>query len=99
MVVVCHLDASLYLWMDMSCRFNLSEPGFLKLNYFLSDRGRRRDLGKLRALRSMIVTICAQLVLGCTTTRLPPTDFVLGIQGGPAQPPNSGTVKVYVHKV
>jgi uncharacterized lipoprotein YmbA len=46
----------------------------------------------------MIVTICAQLVLGCTTTRPPPTDFVLGIQGGPAQPPNSGTVKVYVHK-
>jgi uncharacterized lipoprotein YmbA len=84
--------------MDMFRRFNLSEPGFLKLNYFFSDSGRRRNLGRLSALWSMIVTICAQLVLGCTTTRPPPTDFVLGIQGGPAQPPNSGTVKVYVHK-
>jgi uncharacterized lipoprotein YmbA len=84
--------------MDMFRRFNLSEPGFLKLNYFFSDSGRRRNLGRLSALWSMILTVCAQLVLGCSTTRPPPTDFVLGTQGGPAQPANSGTVKVYVHK-
>lgn len=47
----------------------------------------------------MILTICAQLLLGCATAPPGPTLFVLGTQGGPAQPANSGTVKVYVHKV
>jgi uncharacterized lipoprotein YmbA len=79
-------------------RFNLSESRFLKLNYFLSGGGWRRDLGKSMALWSMILTICAQLLLGCTTTRPLPTLFVLGTQGGPAQPANSGAVKVYIHK-
>jgi uncharacterized lipoprotein YmbA len=46
----------------------------------------------------MVLTLCAQLLLGCTTTRQGPTYFVLGTQGGPPQPANPGAVKVYVHK-
>jgi uncharacterized lipoprotein YmbA len=79
-------------------RFNLSESGFLKLNHFLSGGGWRRDLGNSRALWSMVLTICAQLLLGCATASLGPTLFVLGTQGGPAQPANSGAVEVYIHK-
>ena len=46
----------------------------------------------------MALMFCVELLLGCTTTRSGPTLFVLGTQGGPAQPENSGAVKVYVHK-
>jgi uncharacterized lipoprotein YmbA len=80
---------------DMFRRFTLNGPGFL--SYFRSAGG-RRDLGKSRVLWSMFLTFCAQLLLGCATTRSLPTDYVLGTQGGPAQPANSGPVKVYVDK-
>src|ERR1700739_517244 len=79
-------------------RFHLSQVGFLQAKYFLPRGWRRPDLGKSRALWSMVLTLCAQLLLGCTMRRQGPTYFVLGTQGGPPQPANSGAVKVYVHK-
>jgi uncharacterized lipoprotein YmbA len=77
-------------------RFNLTDPEFFRLKYSLPDGRWRCDVGKLRALWSLALIFCAQLLLGCTTTPPGPTYFVLGTQGGP--PANSGAVKVYVHK-
>jgi uncharacterized lipoprotein YmbA len=79
-------------------RFNLSESGFFRPSYFLSDGGWRCGRDKSKALWSMTLTICAQLLLGCTTTPPGPTDFVLSTQGGPAPPANSGAGKIYIHK-
>jgi uncharacterized lipoprotein YmbA len=79
-------------------RFNLSEPGLLKLKYFLPDGSWRRDLDKPGVWWSMALMLCAQLLLGCTTTPSRPTLFVLGTQGGPVPAANSGAVKVYVDR-
>jgi uncharacterized lipoprotein YmbA len=47
----------------------------------------------------MVLTFCAELLLGCAMTRPLPIYFVLGTQGGAAQPAKPGMLKVYVHKV